>query len=344
MEEIRPVYWDNGRVRMIDQTRLPYEFVEVEYTDYREVAAAIRNMIVRGAPAIGVAAALGIALGASSVDAPDTSEFVSRLGVIAVEFRDTRPTAVNLFWAIERMLHVALENITRPIDEIKSALIAEAIAIQSEDIEINRKLGANGAGLINDGDTVLTICNAGALATAGYGTALGVVRAAAESGKKIKVISCETRPRLQGMKLTVWELMKDEIPVTIITDNMAAWTMSQGMVNCVVVGADRIAANGDTANKIGTYGLAILAGVHKVPFYVAAPDSTIDRTLESGEHIPIEQRDEEEVTCINGVRIAPEGARALNPAFDVTPSELITAIITERGIHTPPYITSLTGI
>ena len=341
MKEIRPIYWENGKIKMIDQTRLPEKLVELEYTDYREVADAIRNMVVRGAPAIGVAAALGIALGASSIDAKDAEEFISRLGVIAVEFRDTRPTAVTLFWAIERMLHTALEHINRPVEEIRSVLLAEALAIQKEDIKINKRIGANGAELIKDGDTVLTHCNAGALATAGYGTALGVIRAAVESGKKIKVISCETRPRLQGMRLTVWELMQSKIPVTIITDNMAAWAMSQGLVSSVIVGADRIAANGDTANKIGTYGLAILAGVHRIPFYVAAPDSTVDRAIKGGSNIPIEQRDQTEVTHISGIRIAPEGAAALNPAFDVTPSELITAIITETGIHEPPFTESL---
>jgi len=339
--DIRTVYWEDGRVKLIDQTRLPDEFVILEYTDYRDVVRAIKSMEVRGAPAIGVAAALGIALGAQSIGDVDAAEFLQRLDEIANEFRATRPTAVNLFWAVDRMLRTARDNAGLTLDELKRRLVEEALSILREDIEINRSIGRHGAELIRDGDTVLTHCNAGALATAGYGTALGVIRAAAESGKKVKVIADETRPRLQGMRLTAWELLRYGIPVTVITDNMAAWVMAGGMVNCVIVGADRIARNGDVANKIGTYGLAVLARAHAVPFYAAAPMSTVDLSIPDGTHIPIEERSAAEVTHIAGTRIAPDGVSVLNPAFDVTPAEYVTAIITERGILRPPFMTSL---
>ncbi len=354
MEDIRPVEWVDGKVRLIDQTVIPAEFKIIDYSDYHDVADAIRTMIVRGAPAIGVTAALGMALGARQIETTDPDEFMRRFEGIADEFRSTRPTAVNLFWAIDRMLRTARTTICRgvpcaasdhasggtrhaPTDvtEIRRVLEEEAVAILREDIEINRALGRNGAELLRDGWTVLTHCNAGALATAGYGTALGVIRAAVESGKRIKVIADETRPRLQGMKLTAWELARIGVPVTIITDNMAAWAMSRGMIDCVVVGADRIAANGDTANKIGTYGVAVLARAHGIPFYVAAPISTVDFAIPDGSHIPIEERDECEVTHIGGLRIAPEGVCAWNPAFDVTPAEYVTAIITEKGVIPP---------
>jgi len=338
--DIRPVDWEDGKVKLIDQTRIPDEFVILEYTDYRDVARAIREMRVRGAPAIGVAAALGIALGAREIEATDPKEFVRRLEEIAGEFRCTRPTAVNLFWAIERMLRAAREN----TGDLRRVLLDEALDILREDVEINRRIGSLGAELLKDGDTVLTHCNAGALATAGYGTALGVIRAAVESGKGIQVIADETRPRLQGMRLTAWELQRLGIPVTIITDNMAAWAMSNGMVTCVLVGADRIAANGDVANKVGTYGVAVLARAHGIPFYVAAPISTIDLSIPDGAHIPIEERSPTEVTHIGGVRIAPEGVSVLNPAFDVTPAEYVTAIITERGIIRPPFAEALRGV
>jgi len=339
--DIRTAYWEDGRVKLIDQTRLPDEFVILEYTDYRDVVRAIKSMEVRGAPAIGVAAALGIALGAQSIGDVDAAEFLQRLDEIANEFRATRPTAVNLFWAVDRMLRTARDNAGLTLDELKRRLVEEALSILREDIEINRSIGRHGAELIRDGDTVLTHCNAGALATAGYGTALGVIRAAAESGKKVKVIADETRPRLQGMRLTAWELLRYGIPVTVITDNMAAWVMAGGMVNCVIVGADRIARNGDVANKIGTYGLAVLARAHAVPFYAAAPMSTVDLSIPDGTHIPIEERSAAEVTHIAGTRIAPDGVSVLNPAFDVTPAEYVTAIITERGILRPPFMTSL---
>ena len=330
--DLRPVAWEDGKVKLIDQTRIPDELVILEYTDYRDVAEAICSMKVRGAPAIGVTAALGIALGAQSITS------ICQLEEIADEFRRTRPTAVNLFWAIDRMMKTARENAT---GELKNILLDEALAILKEDIEINRSIGRHGAELIKDGDTILTHCNAGALATAGYGTALGVIRSAAESGKHIKVIADETRPRLQGMKLTAWELVQYGIPVTVITDSMAGWAMSKGMVNCVIVGADRIAANGDVANKVGTYSVAVLARAHGIPFYVAAPMATVDLSISDGSHIPIEERCTTEVTHIGGIRIAPEGVSVLNPAFDVTPAEYVTGIITERGVLRPPYKQSL---
>ena len=334
--DLRPVFWENGRVKLIDQTRIPDELVILDLTDYRDVVEAIRTMRVRGAPAIGVAAALGIALGAQSIDETDPERLLDHLYEITEEFRTSRPTAVNLFWAIDRIVRIA-EQTADSVESIKNAVISEAQDIMRQTIEINRAIGMNGAELIDDGDTVLTHCNAGALATAGYGTALGVVRAAVESGKKVKVLADETRPRLQGMRLTAWELMQLGIPVTVITDSMAAWAMSKGMVDCVIVGADRIAANGDTANKVGTYGVAILARAHGIPFYVAAPMSTVDPSIPDGSHIPIEERCATEVTHIAGIRVAPEGVDVCNPAFDVTPAEYITAIITERGILRPPY-------
>ena len=342
--EIKPVDWEDGKVKLIDQTRIPDELVTLEFTDYRDVVSAICTMQVRGAPAIGVAAALGIALGARSIDASDGEGFMRRLEAIAEEFRCTRPTAVNLFWAIHRMLQTARANLNLPTEELRNVLVREALDILREDVEINRRIGQLGAELINDGDTVLTHCNAGALATAGYGTALGVIRAAAESGKKVKVIADETRPRLQGMKLTAWELCQLGIPVTVITDSMAGWAMSKGMVNCVFVGADRIAANGDVANKVGTYSVAVLARAHGIPFYVAAPMSTVDLSILDGKHIPIEERCPTEVTHIAGTRIAPEGVAVLNPAFDVTPAEYVAAIVTERGILRPPLAEALRGV
>jgi len=335
--DVRPVDWENGKVKLIDQTRIPEDFITLEFSDYRDVAEAIRSMQVRGAPAIGVTAALGIALGAQHIDEVEQERFLDRFYQIAEEFRTTRPTAVNLFWAIDRMIRAAEENSGASVDSMKSALVREALDILEKDIEINKRIGKHGAELLSDGNTVLTHCNAGALATAGYGTALGVIRHAAESGKKISVIADETRPRLQGMKLTAWELVRYNIPVTVITDNMAAWAMSKGMVDCVVVGADRIAVNGDTANKVGTYGVAILAKEHNIPFYVAAPMSTIDFSLPDGAHIPIEERCSTEVTHIGDVRIAPEGVSVCNPSFDVTPAKYISGIITERGVIRPPF-------
>ncbi len=333
---LQTVAWDNGKVRLIDQTALPEKLQYVELADWREVSEAIRTMVVRGAPAIGCTAALGMALGARGIIADGRENFMKRVAGMADTFRASRPTAVNLFWAIDRMLGVAQNTDGNPVD-LKDALLSEALRMLDEDIASNKKMGAFGAALLPDSGNVLTHCNAGALATVGYGTALGVIRAATEAGKKIHVYADETRPRLQGMKLTAWELAQENIPVTIIADNMAASLMRQGKVDCVIVGADRIAANGDTANKIGTYGVAVLAKHHNIPFYVAAPFSTIDAALASGIQIPIEQRETVEMTHIEGIRIAPEGVTVLNPAFDVTPGNLITAFITERGVLQPPF-------
>lgn len=330
------VSWHNGMVRLLDQSRLPETVQFLDCRDYREVADAIRELKVRGAPAIGVTAALGVAQGAQAVEAQDYESFAEKVMVICGDLAATRPTAVNLFWAIERMKR-KLESLKgHPIPSIKQALIKEAQAILDEDIGLCRAMGRHGADLIRDGQTVLTHCNAGALATAGYGTALGVIRAAWEQGKKIAVIADETRPVLQGARLTAWELMQDKIPVILITDNMAGALMRQGRIHLCVVGADRIAANGDVANKIGTYTVAVLAKAHDIPFYVAAPYSTIDLTTKSGADIPIEQRNPLEVTTIHGSHpVAPQGVQVYNPAFDVTPAEFITAIITERGVFKP---------
>jgi methylthioribose-1-phosphate isomerase len=292
-------------------------------------------MKVRGAPAIGVAAAYGIALGAQNIKAETKAKFLSQFHKILQAFAAARPTAVNLFRAIDRMKKAA--ETTGDVPQIKQALIDEARKIHAEEETATRRLSQLGAKLLKDGFTILTHCNAGALATAGYGTALGVIKAASEQGKKIEVIATETRPLLQGARLTTWELMQENIPVTLITDSMAGYFLSRGKVNCVIVGADRIAANGDTANKIGTYTLAVLAKENGIPFYVAAPTSTIDLSLKSGAEIPIEERNPEEVTSINGVRLAPKGVKAANPAFDVTPNKYITAIITEKGIIRKPY-------
>ncbi|GAM09234.1 methylthioribose-1-phosphate isomerase [Geobacter sp. OR-1] len=340
----RTIEWRDDRVIMIDQTRLPSEEVYNEYSDFQGVAEAIRGMIIRGAPAIGVAAAMGVALGARDIIADTHESFFRQLSNVCDVIARTRPTAVNLFWAIERMKRVAEAHRDRDINSIRAILKAEAIAVESEDLQICKAIGANGAPLIKAGATVLTHCNAGGLATAGYGTALGVIRAAHEAGKKIKVIADETRPWLQGARLTAWELMKDGIPVTLISDNMAGWLMQQGEIDCCVVGADRIAANGDTANKIGTYSVAVLAKEHRIPFYVAAPISTLDLTLDCGEKIPIEERPITEVTQIKGVQIAPEGVKVQNPAFDVTPARYVTAIITEKGVAHGDYTGSLAAL
>jgi methylthioribose-1-phosphate isomerase len=332
---IETIQWTDSGVVMIDQTRLPREEVYVNCGDYKQVAEAIRSMIIRGAPAIGVAAAMGIALGMRQAET--TAEFEEICETLA----RTRPTAVNLFWAIQRMRRVYSSLAGRPIDEVRAKLIVEAQQIRLEDIAINECIGKNGAPLIPDGKTVLTHCNAGALATAGYGTALGVIRAAVASGKKIDVFADETRPFLQGARLTVWELQHDHIPATLITDNMAGHFLHSGRIGCVVVGADRIAANGDVANKIGTYSLAVLAKENGVPFYVAAPISTFDLTLADGAGIPIEQRAAAEVTHVYGVQMAPDGTAVENPAFDVTPNRYVTAIVTERGVARAPYLESL---
>jgi methylthioribose-1-phosphate isomerase len=329
---IRTIEWRSGRVVMLDQRLLPTREVYRVYTDHREVARAIKDMVVRGAPAIGVAAAMGIALGARTLRG-DVSRGFDRL---CRTFAATRPTAVNLFWAIERMRRVFTRHRHRSPDTLRMLLEREALAMHDEDIAINQRLGRHGAALLDDGATVLTHCNAGALATAGYGTALAVVRAAVEAGKRIEVIACETRPFLQGARLTAWELKRDRIPVTLITDNMAGYFMQRGRVSCIVVGTDRTAANGDVANKIGTYTLAVLAHRHAIPFYVAAPTSSVDLACRSGEQIPIEERSAREVTHVLDRQIAPSGVRVANPAFDVTPNELVTAIITESGVARQP--------
>ncbi len=333
--------WTDSGVLFIDQTKLPTEEIWVNCADYLAVAHAIRTMIVRGAPAIGVAAAMGIALGARDLHPADIAEFRDGLSQVCRVIGETRPTAVNLFWAIRRMQRRFEEVSTRTIPLIKQALIDEALAIYAEDIATNRAMGANGAPLLPQAGGVLTHCNAGALATAGYGTALGVIRAAVEAGKKIHVFADETRPFLQGSRLTAWELMKDNIPVTLISDYMAGAIMAQGKIQAVIVGADRIAANGDTANKIGTYSVAILAKEHGIPMYVAAPFSTIDLETADGSGIPIEQRAATEVTHLGGKQIAPTGVAVENPAFDVTPARYIRAIITERGVATAPFNESL---
>ena len=333
----RTIEWRDNKVVMIDQTRLPGEEVYNEYSDFRGVADAIRGMIIRGAPAIGVAAAMGIALGARDIIADTYESFSKQLENVCDVIGRTRPTAVNLFWAIDRMRRTAEANRDLDVRSITEILKAEAIRIEQEDLEICRAIGRNGAPLIKEGARILTHCNAGGLATAGYGTALGVIRAAHEKGKNISVLADETRPWLQGARLTAWELMKDGIPVTLISDNMAGWLMKKGEIDCCIVGADRIAANGDTANKIGTYTVAVLAAEHKIPFYVAAPVSTLDLSMPSGDLIPIEERSAEEVTHVQGVPIAPEGVRVRNPAFDVTPSRYITGIITEKGVVRGDY-------
>jgi methylthioribose-1-phosphate isomerase len=335
---IETIQWTSEGVVMIDQTRLPNEELYVTCKDYKQVAEAIRTMIIRGAPAIGVAAAMGVAIGVAQAD-PNNLD--AELAAISAELAGTRPTAVNLFWAIDRMNRVYRECGTLPYEALRDRLIQEAKLVRTEDMEINEAIGRHGAPLVPDGKTVLTHCNAGALATAGYGTALGVVRAAVAAGKKIDVFADETRPFLQGARLTVWELQHDGIRATLITDNMAGHFLHSGRIGCVVVGADRIAANGDVANKIGTYSVAVLAKENNVPFYVAAPISTLDLTLPDGDHIPIEERGAKEVTHVFGVQVAPHNTEVRNPAFDVTPNRYVTGIITENGVARAPYEPSL---
>ena len=335
---VETIVWTDAGVVMIDQTRLPTEEVYVTCRDYLEVAEAIRSMVIRGAPAIGVAAGMGVALGVLRADEHNLdAEFEEICATLAA----TRPTAVNLFWAIGRMRKLFESLRGTPVAETRARLVQEAQQIRLEDIAINEAIGRNGVGLVPAGKTVLTHCNAGALATAGYGTALGVIRAAVSAGKKIDVFADETRPFLQGARLTAWELMHDGIPTTIITDNMAGHFLKSGRIGCVIVGADRIAANGDVANKIGTYSVAVLAHENNVPFYVAAPISTLDLSLASGDQIPIEQRSALEVTHVFGVAVAPEGSKVENPAFDVTPHRYVTAIITEGGVARAPFEESL---
>lgn len=341
---IKTVEWTDDGISMLDQRLLPTEEKYLMLRSYEEVAEAIKKMVVRGAPAIGVSAAMGIALGAKQSVGTSVADLAYDFDYICDLMSRTRPTAVNLFWAIERMRAAfrRASSETTDTEEVKARLVEEAQSIFREDIASNRALGRFGGELLPQTATVLTHCNAGALATAGdYGTALGVIRGARDAGKRIAVIADETRPFLQGARLTAWELSKDEIPVTVITDNMAGHIMKQGKVDVVVVGADRIAANGDTANKIGTYMVAVLAKQHDIPFYVAAPISTIDLSLEHGGGIPIEERAADEVTHLRGNQIAPTGVAVHNPAFDVTPHDLITAIITDRGVARQPYIESL---
>jgi len=341
---IQTLEWTDEGVRFIDQTKLPTEEVYVTCKTHEQVADVIRNMVVRGAPAIGVAAAMGIALGVSNSKAESSRDLKRDLDQICDVIGKTRPTAVNLFWAIRRMQEKFERIQIRPIPQIKSDLIEEARRMHAEDIAANQAMGRHGATLMPSTGGVLTHCNAGALATAGYGTALGVIRAAVEQGKKIHVYADETRPFLQGSRLTAWELMKDGIPTTVISDNMAGAVMKQGKIGAIVVGADRIAANGDVANKIGTYTVAILAKEHDIPFYVAAPISTVDLACPDGNGIPIEQRNAQEVTHIGGKQMVPAGVQVENPAFDVTPAKYVAAIITEKGIARAPYEESLRRI
>ncbi|HWR17629.1 MAG TPA: S-methyl-5-thioribose-1-phosphate isomerase [Terriglobales bacterium] len=338
---IKTLEWTDDGVRFIDQTKLPTEEIYVTCKDYEDVATAIRDMIVRGAPAIGVAAAMGIALGVRYAEGDHVAELRRQFDQICETMGETRPTAVNLFWAIKRMQERFEQVSELPVPQIKQAMITEAQRMYVEDIAANEAMGRNGAVLLPSSGGVLTHCNAGALATCGYGTALGVIRAAVEAGKKINVYADETRPFLQGSRLTAWELTKDGIPTTVISDNMAGAMMRQGKIGAVIVGADRIAANGDVANKIGTYTVAVLAKEHGIPFYVAAPWSTIDMETPDGSKIPIEQRSSKEVTHIAGKQMTPDGVRIENPAFDVTPNQYVTAIITERGVAKAPFGESL---
>jgi methylthioribose-1-phosphate isomerase len=336
-DPFRTIEWKGDHIRLLDQTRLPLEETYLEIKTVDELCEAIRRLSVRGAPAIGVAAAMGVALGV--IDAPehDRNAFRARVEAVTAAIRSTRPTAVNLFWALDRMDRLFTSSEGLNLRELKDALAREAVLIEEEDRRLCEAIGAAGRDLISDGDVVLTHCNAGGAATAGYGTALGVIRSAYEQGKRIQVIADETRPLCQGARITTWELMKLGIPVTLIPDNTAGALMKRGEVHKVVVGADRIAANGDTANKIGTYSVAVLSRFHGVPFYVAAPLSTVDMSLDSGAHIPIEERDPREVTHLGGTAIAPPGVKARNIAFDVTPARLITSIITEKGAVGPPF-------
>ncbi len=338
-DPFRTIEWKGDHIRLLDQTLLPLKEEYLEIRNVDELCEAIKRLSVRGAPAIGVAAAMGIALGL--LDAEDNErQFATRFEEVCSAISATRPTAVNLFWAVNRMKSLFNDSSELGPSQIREALIREAVLMEAEDRRLCERIGFHGAGLIDDGDTVLTHCNAGGLATAGYGTALGVIRAAFEQGKKISVVADETRPLNQGSRITSWELMKLGIPVTLIPDNTAGAMMQRGLINKVVVGADRIASNGDAANKIGTYSVAVLSSFHKIPFYVAAPLSTIDMSLKSGAEIPIEERKPEEVTHIGGCRIAPEGVKVRNIAFDVTPNELIHGIVTEWGVAVNPFAES----
>jgi methylthioribose-1-phosphate isomerase len=329
---IQTMRWLDGKFQMIDQRILPNKFEYITYDSAESVAEGIRTMVVRGAPAIGCAAAFGIALEGIKLHRDRNNDYLEKFQKAFKVLAESRPTAVNLFWALEKMQRLLNENITLSLEELSKKLLLEAIDIMEGDISINKAMGAYGAELLKDGDTVLTHCNAGALATAGHGTALGVIRSAVQQGKKINVIADETRPFLQGARLTSWELIQDNIPVTLITDNMSGYLMSKGEINAIVVGTDRVAANGDVANKIGTYMVAVLAKKHNIPFYVACPISTIDMSCESGDLIPIEERESNEVTGYRDNQWAAKGVKVRNPSFDVTPADLVTALITEKGI------------
>jgi len=338
---VETIAWKDNQVIMIDQRRLPLEEKYLVCKGYRSVIRAIKSLAIRGAPAIGVAAAMGVALGASKIRTDEMKRFQEKLDVICDEMIAARPTAANLAWAVKRMKGVVNDNRLKAVQEVQSLLIAEAQEILNEDVAINRIMGHHGQKLLHDRSRILTYCNTGSLATGGYGTALGVVRAAVKAGKRIEVIACETRPLLQGARLTAWELMESQIPVTLITDNAAGYVMKQGQIDAVIVGADRIASNGDVANKIGTYMIAVLAKTNGIPFYVATPLSTIDFGIKRGEEIPIEHRSEQEVTHFQGKRNAPSGVRAQNPAFDVTPHQYVSAFFTEKGVVTAPFKTNL---
>jgi methylthioribose-1-phosphate isomerase len=338
---IKTIEWTGSAVVVLDQRLLPTQEVYQTCGDFRQVAEAIRTMVIRGAPAIGIAAAMGIALGVKRAVASTVEELDPQFEQICNLIACARPTAVNLFWAVERMKEVYQRARAGGLEAVRAAMAQEATAMHDEDIRTNREIGRQGQALIPDGARVLTHCNAGALATAGYGTALGVIRAAVEAGKRVEVLADETRPFLQGARLTAWELQKDNIPVTVITDSMAGHFMRLGCIDCVIVGADRIAANGDVANKIGTYSVAVLAKENGLPFFVAAPTSTLDLTIPDGSYIAIEERDPEEVRKLQGVLITSEHTAVANPAFDVTPYRYVTAIVTERGVARPPYLQSL---
>ncbi len=339
--KFKTIEWKKDCVRLLDQRRLPNEVCYIDCRNASSVEKAIRSLAIRGAPAIGVAAAMGIALAARTISSRRPEVFYQEIEKVCEAMRATRPTAVNLFWAVNRMKRVLGQSPCFDIQEMKRNLEREALRVHEEDLKINRRIGEFGKGLIQDGMGILTHCNAGALATSGFGTALGVIYAAWADGKRFRVYADETRPVLQGARLTAWELMQEKIPVTVLTDNMAGWLMAKGEIGIVLVGADRIAANGDVANKIGTYGLAILANYHRIPFYAIAPTSTLDLKLASGSEIPIEERAPEEVTHFGGRRVTPKNVRVFNPAFDVTPHALIQGIITERGIIRKPFLKNL---
>ena len=344
MTALKSIEWLDGKVRIIDQTQLPNELVALDIFDYKDLIEAIKRLSIRGAPALGVAAAFGVVLAVWSLDKEDRATFFEIVNNAISDFRESRPTAKNLFWALERMRRVISRNLNKTLAQIKKGLLSEALAIQADDIQRCLKIGEYGAELLKNRATILTHCNAGIFATAGHGTALGVIYTAIEKGKRIKVFVDETRPLLQGARLSVYELLDSDIDVTLICDSSAAYVMKQGLIDYVIVGADRITRNGDVANKIGTYSLAVLAEKHGIPFYVAAPLSTCDFDLADGKDIMIEERNSEEVTKIGSVVIAPEGVNVYNPAFDVTPHNLISAIITEKGVVTPPYEQNLKSL